>query len=261
MRQYISQRNLDSSGLLTIIGKDFRYLRSVLRLIPGDMVYVRLPNGSLQSMTVCACDDKAKKIILQICEPSLAKEGEKQPEETELIESCQFFLFMALPKSSKLDMIIRQATECGVKRIIPVQTEFSQKGSEKINFHSDRFDRIIKEARQQSGSPVSTEIGPCITFEDACEIWKAESAGLTDDEKLAVVLYERNESSITIKEACGGKEKAKKAALFCGSEGGLSPREVHELKEAGFASVHLKTNILRCETAALYGLAAMQALL
>ncbi|MBR1721041.1 MAG: 16S rRNA (uracil(1498)-N(3))-methyltransferase [Treponema sp.] len=261
MRQYISQKNLDSDGLLTIIGKDFRYLRSVLRLIPGDMIYVRLPNGSLQPMTVCSIDEKTKKIILQACEPSLAKDGENQPEDTGLIENCHFFLFMALPKSSKLDMIIRQATECGIKKIIPVQTEFSQKGSEKINFHGDRFDRIIKEARQQSGSPVSTEIGPCLSFSEACEMWKAESSALAEEEKLAVVLYERTESSITIKEACEGKNKAKKIALFCGSEGGISPGEVHRLKESGFVSVHLKTNILRCETAALYGIAAIQALL
>ena len=51
---------------------------------------------------------------------------------------------------------------------------------------------------------------------------------------------------------------AKKAAVVVGSEGGISPEEVELLKAGGFIPVHLKTNILRCETAALYGIAVVQ---
>ncbi|MCR4821665.1 MAG: 16S rRNA (uracil(1498)-N(3))-methyltransferase [Treponema sp.] len=262
MRQYISQKNLDSKGLLTIIGKDYRYLRNVLRIKSGDMIYVRLPQGPLQPMTVCTLDEGSKKIILQTCDlPLSEKTGENQPEETASIENCQISLFMALPKSSKLDLILRQATECGLSKIIPVQTEFSQTGSEKINFRSDRFDRIIKEARQQSGSPVNTIVEKPVTLLEAGNLWQKESENLPDEEKLAIVLYERNDSSVTILQAFENKKNLKKAALFCGSEGGLAPSEIELLNKAGFTTVHLKTNILRCETAALYGIAALQSLL
>lgn len=266
MRQYISQKNLDSQGFLYIIGKDYRYLRNVLRLAVGDMIHVRLPSGELQPMTVCIIDEKAKKISLQVCD--VADEtaaGENQPEETEAIESMEFMLFMAVPKSSKFDLIVRQATECGVSKIVPVQTEFSQKGGEKINFRSERFERIIKEARQQSGSPVNTKIEDCLTLKDAADLWKDESASLSESEKLAVVLYERNDSTVSFFEATEkfrvAGEKPKKIVLFCGSEGGISPEEIEILVSCGFVPVHLKTNILRCETAALYGIAAMQVLL
>ncbi|MBQ7538450.1 MAG: 16S rRNA (uracil(1498)-N(3))-methyltransferase [Treponema sp.] len=269
MRQYISQKNIDSDGLLTIIGKDYRYLRNVLRLKNGDMIYARLPSGELQSMTVCKIDEKGKKIILQVCDILEDQKGENQPEETASIEATEFTLFMALPKSSKFDLIVRQATECGVARIIPVQTEFSQKSSEKINFRSDRFERIIKEARQQSGSPVNTVISDCMSLSQACQLWQNETESLSQSEKLALVLYERNESTVTIREAADSLHSAssgeanftKKIALFCGSEGGLSPLEIAALQKSGFLSVHLKTNILRCETAALYGIAAIQSLL
>ena len=261
MRQYISQKNLDSKGLLTIIGKDFRYLRNVLRLASGDMIYVRLPSGELQPMTVCQIDDKDKKILMQVCDILEGAVLENQPEETDSIEKCEFTLFMALPKSSKFDLILRQATECGVAKIVPVQTEFSQTGAEKMNFRGDRFERIIKEARQQSGSPVNTKIENCVSLPEACQFWKVQVQNLAPEESLAIVLYERSESTVTILEACEKKGSLKKAALFCGSEGGLSPEEVKSLCEAGFAAVHLKTNILRCETAALYGIAALQSLL
>lgn len=259
MRQYISQKNLDSDGLLTIIGKDYRYLRNVLRLVSGDMIHVRLPSGELQPMTVCLVDEKAKKITLQVCDIAEGEQiGENQPEETDSIESTEFILFMAVPKSSKFDLIVRQATECGVAKIVPVQTEFSQNGGEKMNFRGERFERIIKEARQQSGSPVNTQIENCVTLKEACEIWKNECENLSESEKLAVVLYERNDSTVSIKCSCEKKQNLKKVALFCGSEGGISPEEVKSLCDAGFTAVHLKTNILRCETAALYGIATLQ---
>lgn len=259
MRQYISQKNLDSDGLLTIIGKDYRYLRNVLRLVSGDMIHVRLPSGELQPMTVCLVDEKAKKITLQVCDIAEGERiGENQPEETDSIESTEFILFMAVPKSSKFDLIVRQATECGIAKIIPVQTEFSQAGCEKMNFRGERFERIIKEARQQSGSPVNTQIENCVTLKESCEIWKNECENLSESEKLAVVLYERNDSTVSIKCSCEKKQNLKKVALFCGSEGGISPEEVKSLCDAGFTAVHLKTNILRCETAALYGIAALQ---
>lgn len=259
MRQYISQKNLDAHGLLTIIGKDYRYLRNVLRLVNGDMIHVRLPSGELQPMTVCKVDENAKKIILQVCSVAdVASSGENQPEETESIESTEFTLFMAVPKSSKFDLIVRQATECGIARIIPVQTEFSQNGGEKMNFRSERFERIIKEARQQSGSPVGTKIENCLSLKDAAALWKSETESLSESESLGIVLYERNDSTVSIMEAYVQKSSLKKAALFCGSEGGISPDEIEMLRSCGFVPVHLKTNILRCETAALYGIAALQ---
>lgn len=268
MRQYISSSCPDKDGLLTISEKDFRYLRNVLRLKIGDMIHARLPNDELRAMTVCKIDDKSRKIVMQVCGPeNSSQKGENQPEETASIENSEFFLFMSVPKSSKFDLIVRQAAECGISKIIPVQTEFSQKGSEKMNFRSERFERIIKEARQQSGSPVSTKITECKNLAGAAEFWKNESGNLSENEKIAFVLYERNRSTSSIAEIFDKIRSEKnpphlrKIALFCGSEGGFSPNEIKFLKESGFVPVHLKTNILRCETAALYGIAAVQSLL
>lgn len=259
MRQYISQKNPDINGLLSIIGKDFRYLRNVLRISTGDMIYVRLPDGKLQNMTVAKIDESSKKIVLQICADTELFEGENQPQVQNKIE---FLLFMFVPKSSKFDLIVRQATECGISRIIPVVSEFSQNGAEKMNFRGERFERIIKEARQQSGSAVETKVCDCVSVEKMCEIWKNE----TSDSKFGCVLYERSDKTVTLKKALCTLDaeklsELKKCALVCGAEGGISPSEIELLSQHGFIPVHFETNILRCETAALYGIAALQSAL
>ena len=283
MRQYISQKNLDKNGLLEISGKDFRYMRQVLRLKAGDMVSVRLPDGNLQNMTLCRADDSEKKLVLQVCaskneagrnelgknfktfnsENPVENTAEQNESENGQIE---YYLFMFVPKSSKFDLIVRQATECGVSKIIPVASDFSQKGAEKMNFRGERFERIIKEARQQSGSAVNTTVENAVSVSKMCEIWKNEiqESVSGDYGVFGFVLYERSEfttdfDSAFEKARIASKSKnLKKCAVVCGSEGGISPDEIKKLLDCGFYAVHFKTNILRCETAALYGTAVLQ---
>lgn len=260
MRQYVSKQTLNKDGLLEITGKDFRYMHQVLRLKAGDMVTVRLPDGSLVNMTLCRADDNIKKITLQKCdtqEDSLKDDGQENTQKAE------FYLFMFIPKPSKFDLIVRQATECGISKIFPVKSEFSQSGSEKMNFRGERFERIIKEARQQSGSPVATEVEDCIDISRLCTIWQNEikTAAENNYKTFGCVLYERNDFTSNMKTALSSipaSDKIKKCALICGNEGGISPEELQRLLQSGFKAVHFETNILRCETAALYGTAVLQ---
>ncbi len=258
MRQFVAQTNFDSKGLLAVSGKDYRYFKNVLRLAAGDMVCVRTPDGKLCNTTVCKIDEGGKKVVLQLCASSPVSEDlnqdfaqENQPVVNNGIE---WQLFMFVPKSSKFDLIVRQAAECGAAAVIPVQSEFSQSGAEKMNFRSERLERIIKEARQQSGSAVNTVVEDCISVKELCRRWK----GNCGEDSFCCVLYERSEKTKGIHEAlksCGG---LKKCALVCGAEGGISPDEIEMMSEAGIVPVHFETNILRCETAALYGMAALQ---
>ena len=82
----------------------------------------------------------------------------------------EYWLFQFMPKPQKMDLIIRQATECGVAVIVPIVGEFSvnQDGKGRL----ERWDRIVKEARQQSGSPVSTRILSPVSVNEAAKIWE-----------------------------------------------------------------------------------------
>ena len=252
MRQFVSSTNPDKNGLIVVEGKDFRYFRQVLRLNTGDMLSVRIPDGQLVNTTVCKIDDKKHSVTLQLCDTQDSAENQSS-----FTQTCEFYLFQFAAKGQKMDLIIRQATECGVSAIIPVTGEFCQAGAAEKNFKAERYDRIIKEARQQSGSPVNTRIEKTMSPEDAIEYWKSVCQDGSGSE-MACVLYERSEKTTGLHKLAGQFEQIKKCAIVCGAEGGISPREIELLQNGGFTPVHFDTNILRCETAALYGIAAVQ---
>ena len=271
MRQFISQSFPDKKGMLSITGKDYRYLKQVLRLKNGDMLSVRLPDGTLQNTTVCAIYEDSKKIMLQICGDTngVAEEitrGVKAQQIQKEALSTEYILLQYIAKPAKMEQIIVQAVECGVRYILPVIGEFSQKQNVQsmLSGKKDRIERLIREARQQSGSPVQTEILEPKTTAQAIDFWKEKSSSLKQDElAIPIVLWERNENTKSLKElfTADSASEIKLAAIAVGCEGGLSPEEIKTLTNAGFNTIHFPGNILRCETAALYGIAAVQSMI
>ncbi len=258
MRQLILQKNQDKNGLVLVDGKDFHYLRQVLRVKVGDMVKLRLADGLPYDSTVCKIDDSSKTITLQVCATQdVIARSEATKQSTNEIA---FSLFQFIPKPQKLELIVRQATECGVKNIIPVISEYAQKGNVDalMGGKRDRLERIIREARQQSGSPVETTVFEPVTVEQAVDLWnkmKEEAGG--EQNAAGYVLSER----AVVRQAYQPHESGvpENVAIFCGNEGGISPDELELLtKKALLQPVHFSVNILRCETAALYGIAAIQ---
>ena len=287
MRQFVSSVSPNSKGLLEISGKDFHYLRNVLRLSVGDMLVLSLPGGLSQESTLCKVDDGAKKLTLQVCS-SQSKDGASsnsaafsQAQKAGASRS-RLVLLQFIPKPPKMELIVRQATECGVAAIVPVIGDYTQGGSEKALQKSDRFERIVREARQQSGSQVETKIYPpqklqaALDLLERADFWQqqnfsqaqeaARSFGLASDSCSAakIVLYERSERTVPLAAALELEKDRREnsACVFAvGSEGGVSPAEYELLLERGFKAVHFNTNILRCETAALYAAAAIQSAL
>ena len=266
MRQYLAHEAPDKNGLLTVGGKDYRYMRHVLRLVPGDMVQVRVPDGALVPMTVCKVDESARNIVLQVCAQTDEGAGQQQPP---VRAALDMWLLQFVAKGAKMDVIVRQATECGVSTIVPVLGEFSQSHGAEKNFRSERLLRIIKEARQQSGSPVATRILDAVPLAQAIALWHDHCATARSGEHaasgeagaagdtFAAVLYERTEHTQPLHAALADKQVCR-TVLAVGAEGGISPAEIAALQAGGFVPVHFETNILRCETAALYGIAALQ---
>ena len=267
MRQFIIQSNPDKKGLVQVEGKDFHYLRQVLRVKAGDMVVLRLPDGSLCDSTAAKIDDSAKRITLQVCSAP-ADPALRQAQGPQTGPYIEYTLFQFIPKPQKLDLIVRQATECGVKNIVPVISEYTQKGSVQAmgGGRIERLQRIVREARQQSGSQVETTVFEPVTVEQAANLWnkmKEEAGG--EENAAGYMLSERavegqskGGASTSSATPCGSATP-RAVAIFCGNEGGISPDELELLvKKALLCPIHFSVNILRCETAALYGIAAVQ---
>ncbi len=258
MRQLILDKMPDKKGIVSVEGSDFKYLRQVLRVKSGDMINLRLLDGTLQNSTVAAVDDKSKKILLQICantsSGTVTRGVQAEEIQTEVASlSQEYILFQFIPKPQKFEQIVRQATECGVKTIVPVIGEYSEKSSILAlqGNKKDRLEKIIREARQQSGSPVETVVTEAMTLGEALGRYERD---------VAFVLYERQvEEGTSTAELLKKNPQAKKIGIACGCEGGISPNEIELLTKKGlFIPVHFSVNILRCETAALYGIAAVQ---
>lgn len=276
MRQFVLENQNIKNGLITLSGKDFRYFRQVLRVKVGDMLNVRFPDGTLQNSTVAIIDDKTKIIKLQICanngvltddfENKSITRGVQASEVETHLTNVEYWLFQFIPKPVKFEQIVKQATECGVAFIVPVIGEFSEKSSiaSLEGAKKERLERIIKEARQQSGSPVDTKVLSPMKVEDAIEMWNENSScGEKKSSSLAFVLSERDDCEKNlhniVETTVKNKQNVSKVAVAVGSEGGISPLEVELLQKKGmFYPIHFAVNILRCETAALYGIAAVQ---
>ena len=265
MRQFIVEKGREKNGLITLEGKDYRYFRQVLRVKAGDMVNVRLPDGVLSNATVALVDEKQRRVTLQLCastgselaaEKSITRGVQASEIENSTsasgLSKVEYWLFQFLPRAQKFELIVRQATECGVAVIVPVIGEYTEKSSVQAlqGAKRERLERIIKEARQQSGSPVETKVLEPVSLEQALDLWSGD---------LGFVLSERDDCSGNLRAAVTSAKNIKRAGIAVGSEGGISPEEVKYLQEkALFTPIHFAVNILRCETAALYGIAAVQ---
>lgn len=255
MRQFILEKQKVNNGLIILEGKDFKYLRQVLRVKVGDMINVRLPDGNLQNSTVASIDEKSKKLILQICANSTKTitRGVQADEINTSMPAVEYWLFQFLPKPQKFEQIVRQATECGITNIVPIIGEYTEKSSVSAlqGAKTERLERIIREARQQSGSPIDTKLSKPVTLDEAIQMWQNTNG-------IGFVLSERDDGN-TLRETLEKSEKITTVAMAVGSEGGISPEEFEKLINKGlFHPVHFAVNILRCETAAIYGIAAVQ---
>ncbi len=251
---------------MSVTGKKARHLLTVLRVAPGDMLYVRLPDASLVQMTVCTTDSAKKTVVLQLAgsgvesaDSQLVTGGAAPIDSASDSERIELWLFSFVAKPPKMDLIVRQAVECGVSVLVPVSGAFCQSGSIESaakksgdNPSDTRWRRIITEAREQSGCPHDMRVCSVMSLGDAVELWNKSGGGG------AVVLYERTEGTVCLHQAAASFGGAKRAALFVGAEGGISPEEIEFLQKNGVLPVHFATNILRCETACLYGTAALQ---
>jgi 16S rRNA (uracil1498-N3)-methyltransferase len=245
MKQFILPVSPDKHGRIRLSGGDYHYLVNVRRFAPGASFNARLPSGEAALVRVCSVE---KGRLTGMCF--------EQPEPPEEIPGPPIVLFQALPKGSKMDLILRQAAEGGLREVVPFCSEFTVPragGDEK----RERWQRILKEARQQSGSPVPTAVrAPCT--EDA--LW-----GYWQDLReqyphaLGLLLHQDPLAQGTLHGYLSMDPGL--VVLAVGPEGGFSPGEAALFLAHGFKPMVIGNTVFRVETAALYAAAAVRTIL
>jgi len=131
-----------------------------------------------------------------------------------------------------------------------------------------RWERIIKEARQQSGSKIATALHKPLTKNELFDYWKE-----TGGEGALGLLFHHDISYKSVNNEVRQKGLdnnslhgylkicPKKIAFAIGPEGGFSDKEVSVFAESGFKLLTIGDTVLRAETAALYCAAAIKIIL
>jgi len=186
-------------------------------------------------------------------QPSPAEEGQLSRQQLPPLA-----LFQGLPKGSKMDLIIRQAAEGGLSVVAPFQSEYSAVKAKSIKTEKvKRWEKIIREARQQSGSVTETRVLPPCSFDALLEYW--ESIKKQYSSPLGILFHQDPIATGSFHDYLG--KESDFVALAIGPEGGFSPAEVSRFLEAGWKALVMGNTILRTETAALYGAAAIKIIL
>lgn len=218
------------NGMAIVAGPMHKYIATVLRKTEGDKINLIDGKGYLYRCVIGSI--KSKEIYLQILEV-VHKPEEKRPKVT---------LCVSPIKGPRMDWLVEKSTELGVDRILP--TIFKRtviKFDEKAKGKSERWKRITIEASRQSGRfsiPEVLEPTPLRAI-----------LPFVGHMKDRIVLYEKEKRN-TLK-TFFTPPKDGELCVVIGPEGGIDESEIEWLKENGFISYTLGTNIFRSETTPL----------
>ena len=235
MKQYLVRQACRKDLSIVLEGEEFHYLCHVRRHKKGQSLIIRDKEGKLFHALLSDISETSCTILI----------GEENEENG---RGYSLRLLCCLPKGKKMDSIIRQATEAGVQDIIPLYSDHSLIHFKGFDFDKKRvrWDKIIKEALQQSGSPVRTTLSDPLKIPDLPVLSEREAGYYCHQdyirENSLSSLFQNNRDSINI---------------VIGPEGGLSANELYQLNEKGYAPFYLGSNVLRTETAALFAVSAV----
>jgi len=253
MKNFILQTPPAEGGIIRLYEEDYHYLVRVRRLRSGMSFNAILPGGTETIVRILSTKDN---ILIGQCSEEEKTRAEKLRPTGSLLPAIA--LFQGLPRGAKMDLIVRQAAEAAVSVIAPFKGEYSQGAPVKDSGEKlKRWERIIKEARQQSGSVTETTVLPPCGFDALLEYW--ESLKIKYSRPLGLVLHQEPLEKGTFHGYL--RNDPDFVVLAVGPEGGFSPGELTQFLKTGFRPILMGNTILRTETAALYGIAAIRTIL
>ncbi|WP_188790286.1 16S rRNA (uracil(1498)-N(3))-methyltransferase [Salipiger pallidus] len=206
------------------------YLFSVMRMSTGGLV--KLFNGQ-DGEWLAEISEAGKKGGESVCREALRPQ----------VVPPDLWLLFAPIKKARTDFIVEKAVELGVRRIVPVQTRFTN--SERIR--QDRLQAHAMEAAEQCGALFVPEVAELTRLDRLLADWPAQRALVFCDEA------EVGSRAGTLAEAPAP------AAVLVGPEGGFSDEERRALTAMEQTRViALGPRILRADTAAVSALTLWQ---
>ncbi len=224
----------------TLTGSDFKHLKNVLRLRPGDRIALLDGVGTEYiGRIVSISSGEAAVEILEKREP-------------EICDAVRIGIAQAFLKDKKMDLLARVLAELGIHSWQPFFSERSipNPDGKRLASRADRWEKIVREAVKQCGRPRIMEIGPAVSFEEVLR------SGASADAK--IIFWERASELLNEKSFSAPKKDIRSVCALIGPEGGFGDREAEKAMDEGFVPVGMGPRILRAETAAIAAAALLQ---
>lgn len=229
---------LPSQGSFNLPPDAAHHASRVLRLREGDSVQIF--DGEGHECHGVISDLSGKQVIL----------GDIRQVRADRESPLPVLLAQALCSSEKMDWVIQKATELGVTAIQPLATERSvaRLSSERAAKRTEHWQQVAISACEQCGRNVLPVIHPPLDI----MIWLQQ---MRASQNSKFILLPQGATSLQSQARPQGT-----AVLLIGAEGGFSQSESESALLCGFTPVRLGTRVMRTETAAVAGLAALQTL-
>lgn len=228
-----SQINAHDKSVI-ILGPDVNHIKNVLRMKPGEEIAVSNgQDGREYRCGILAMDDDRV-----LCELRFIKE-----DNVEL--PSRVYLFQALPKADKMELIIQKAVELGAYEIIPVAAKrcVVKLDEKKAGSRIARWQGIAEAAAKQSKRAVVPNVTEVSSFAQAVK----RASGMD----VRLIPYELAEDMAKTRKLLEGIGPGQEIALFIGPEGGFEESEISLALESGLEPITLGRRILRTETAGM----------
>ena len=229
-RYFCADENINNNRV-TVEGGDAKHLKTILRAQLGDKIsLVTESKEYIAEIELINKDDI-------IC--TLVGETTSNNETKINITLCQ-----GIPKQTKMETIIQQNVELGVKNFIPIITErtvvkLNEKDREQKKL--DRWQKIAKESAKQSKRNIIPTVEDITTVKQLIEKLRNEDAQI-------IVPYELENVKLLKDVLIDPKENY---YIVIGPEGGFDIKEIELFQEIGAHIVTLGKRILRTETAGI----------
>lgn len=228
MQRYFSKKEIDNTFILN--QEDSYHILTVMRMKINDKI-------EIVSDSICYIAE-----IIDINNDIVkAKAVEEKEEVNEM--GIKVSLVQSLVKEKKMDFILQKATELGVNEIIPLSTTRSVvKIDNKEIKKTERWNRIVKEASEQSKRNIIPSVHSVLTVDELCKL----------DNYDVKILCTTRENSKNIKNVLSNIETNVTMLVVVGPEGGFTEQEENKMIDNGFITISLGNTVLRTETVALF---------
>ncbi len=232
-------------GVATLDGETAHHLGRVLRAEPGQTY--ELSDGETVYLA------RVREVRRDAIEFSLI---EPKPGKAQRLEAT---LLLAIVKFDRFEWALEKATELGVRGVVPLAAERSEKGLiAAAGNRSVRWKKILLESAQQARCLRPPALEPLTKPAPAFRQWGGGRAILLSEREGAPPLRTAFGGGRAVEGAGESSSLPVRLTFAVGPEGGWTDAELAAAKAAGFGEASLGGNILRTETAVVAGLAAAQ---